>query len=144
MLPVFNSLTLERAFLFGFFFWLGTLMDMTVESWVPVDRLTAEDINRQPGGLVAVVILVLVVAACALAQLWAIRKTGWLLFYLKWYAVGGIVLGILSALPDLQLRLYALLLRRRLSYVCLLTSLFNAVTSVFPSHPASQIKREHC
>lgn len=80
-------------------------MDMTIESWVPIDRLTAEDINEQPGGLVAVIIIVLIIAVCALVQLWTIRKMGWLVFYLKWYAVGGILLGILAALPSLELRM---------------------------------------
>lgn len=105
-LPAFNGLTLERAFVFGFFFWLGCLIDMTIESWLPLDRLTPEDINRQPGGLAAIIVIVLIVAVCALVQLWTIRRTGRLLEFITYYAAGGIVVGIMSALPGLELRIH--------------------------------------
>lgn len=52
-------------------------------------------------------ILIAVFLFCAIVnQLRVIRRTGWFFFYLKWYAVGGAVIGVLSALPGLELRLH--------------------------------------
>jgi len=80
-------------------------MDVTLESWIPIDRLTAHDIKQRPGGLVAVIILVLLIAAIAINQLRLFRKAGLLVTYIRWYALGGVVIGILAALPGLDLRL---------------------------------------
>lgn len=51
-------------------------MDVTLESWIPVDRLTPHDIQQRPGGLVAVIILSLLVAALVINQLRIFRKAG--------------------------------------------------------------------
>lgn len=74
--------------------------------WIPIDRLTASDIQKTPGGLVAVICLVILVVLCVVNQLRIIRRTGWFFFYLKWYAVGGAVIGVLAALPGLEIRLH--------------------------------------
>jgi len=80
-------------------------MDVTLESWIPVDRLTPHDIRQRPGGLVAVIILVLLVVALFINQMRVFRKAGLLLTYIGWYALGAIVIGILASLPGLELRL---------------------------------------
>lgn len=54
----------------------------------------------------AVICLVIFVFLCVVNQLRIIRRTGWFFFYLKWYAVGGAVIGILAALPGLEFRLH--------------------------------------
>lgn len=75
-------------------------------NWIPIDRLTPHDINQQPGGLVAVIVLVIFILLVVVNQLRVIRRTGWFFFYLRWYIVGGVVVGILSALPGLEFRLH--------------------------------------
>ena len=74
--------------------------------WIPINRLTPHDIQQEPGGLVAVIVLVIFLVAVVLNQLRVIRRTGWFFYYLKWYAVGGAVIGVLAALPGLELRLH--------------------------------------
>ncbi|KAI6031620.1 hypothetical protein BKA83DRAFT_4203028 [Pisolithus microcarpus] len=59
-----------------------------------------------PGGLTALVIIVLVVLALVVNQVRVIRKTGWLPWYLGWYVSGGLVALALAFLPGLQFRLH--------------------------------------
>lgn len=128
VLPAFENsgYILERTVWYLAGFWFGTLENISL-SWIPLDRLTPDDISQRPGGLVAVIVLVIFLFCVVVNQLRVIRKTGWFFFYLKWcvrtslpsprldsshrlflrrYIVGGIVLGILAALPTLELRLH--------------------------------------
>jgi hypothetical protein len=104
MLPAFDGLLLERSILFVGPFWVGVMLDRTIETWVNVDRLTASDINKT-GTLPAVIVIGILLAVVVINQFRVYRSTGWLLFYLSWYALGGIVVGVLAALPDLTLRM---------------------------------------
>lgn len=52
--------------------------------WIPLDRLTPHDIQQRPGGLVAVIVLVIFLVGVIVNQLRVIRRTGWFFFYLKW------------------------------------------------------------
>ncbi|KAM0754924.1 hypothetical protein T439DRAFT_297341 [Meredithblackwellia eburnea MCA 4105] len=105
VVPAFEPMVLERTILYLAGFWLGVLVNVSF-SWLPISRLTPHDIQQQPGGLVAVICLAIVLALCVLNQLRVIRRTGWFWFYLKWYAVGGVVIGILCALPNLEFRFH--------------------------------------
>ncbi|GAA6009662.1 uncharacterized protein JCM10292_003882 [Rhodotorula paludigena] len=107
VLPAFENsgYILERTVWYLAGFWFGTLENISL-SWIPLDRLTPDDISQRPGGLVAVIVLVIFLFCVVVNQLRVIRKTGWFFFYLKWYIVGGIVLGILASLPTLELRLH--------------------------------------
>lgn len=82
-MPAFEGAVLERTIWYLAGLWIGVLMNISLD-WIPIDRLTAADIKKQPGGLVAVIVLVLVVVACVINQLRVIRRTGWFFFYLKW------------------------------------------------------------
>ncbi|GAA6022011.1 hypothetical protein JCM11491_005493 [Sporobolomyces phaffii] len=107
VVPAFENsgFILERTVWYLAGFWFGLLNNVSL-AWIPIDRLTPQDIKKEPGGLVAVICLAAFLFFAILNQLRVIRRTGWFFFYLKWYAVGGIVIGILSALPGLQLRLH--------------------------------------
>ncbi|GAA5883322.1 hypothetical protein JCM3774_005242 [Rhodotorula dairenensis] len=96
---------LERTVWYLAGFWVGILMNVSLD-WIPINRLTPHDIQQEPGGLVAVIVLVIFLVAVVLNQLRVIRRTGWFFYYLKWYAVGGAVIGVLAALPGLELRLH--------------------------------------
>jgi len=52
--------------------------------WIPINRLTPSDIKKEPGGLVAVIVLAAFLFFAILNQIRVIRRTGWLFFYLKW------------------------------------------------------------
>lgn len=107
VVPAFENsgFILERTVWYLAGFWLGLLNNVSLE-WIPISRLTPSDIKKEPGGLVAVIVLAAFLFFAILNQLRVIRRTGWFFFYLKWYAVGGVVIGILAALPGLQFRLH--------------------------------------
>ncbi|KAM0790004.1 hypothetical protein ACM66B_005334 [Microbotryomycetes sp. NB124-2] len=104
--PAFEFALLEKTIWYLAGFWFGTLFNISLD-WIPLQRLTAADIQKQPGGLVAVILLVLFLVACIINQIRVIRRTGWFYFYLFWYCVGGGVLAVLgSALPGLEFRMH--------------------------------------
>lgn len=86
-------------------YWTGVLTNLTMDQ-IPIDRLTAADIKQQPGGVLALIIIVLILFVLVVNQIRVIRKTGWLLYYLGWYIVGGLVALVLALLPGLQFRLH--------------------------------------
>ncbi|KAF2744161.1 hypothetical protein M011DRAFT_450097 [Sporormia fimetaria CBS 119925] len=85
--------------------WVGALSNITLEA-IPINRLTPHDIRQQPGALTALIILILVIAAIAIYQAVCFRREGRLPCYLLLYLCFGIGLGILAALPGLQLRIH--------------------------------------
>ncbi|KAK4704548.1 hypothetical protein P7C70_g1654, partial [Phenoliferia sp. Uapishka_3] len=105
VVSAFDGAIIERTIWYLGGFWVGLLINVTL-AWIPIDRLTPHDIKQQPGGLVAVICLAIFLFLVILNQLRVIRRTGWLFFYLKWYIVGGVILGILCALPGLSFRLH--------------------------------------
>jgi len=115
--------------------WVGALGNYTFEQ-IPIQRLTGHDIQQQPGAITALVIIVLILLVIVVYQAWCFRNEGRLLRYLRLYAVVGVALGILAAMPKLNLRIHhyiiALLLlpgtalQTRVSLLCqgLLVGLF--------------------
>lgn len=104
-LPAFSDYPIERAIWYLPAFWAGCLFNV-VTAGIPIDRLVASDIANQPGSLAALIICSLVILALVINQLRVIRKTGWLLLYLRWYALAGLALLVLACLPGLQFRLH--------------------------------------
>lgn len=84
---------------------VGVLENMTFDL-IPIDRLTAADIKAQPGGLTALIIIIIVLICIVVNQVRIIRKTGWLPHYLRWYIFGGLVILVLALLPTLSLRIH--------------------------------------
>lgn len=115
--------------------WVGALNNYTFER-IPISRLTGHDIRQQRGAIVALVIIILVLFAVILYQCWYLRFEGRLSRYLGIYACLGTSLGLLAAVPKLNLRIHhyilALLLlpgtamQTRVSLLCqgLLVGLF--------------------
>ncbi|KAF5323470.1 hypothetical protein D9611_005772 [Ephemerocybe angulata] len=96
---------LESCVLYLSGFWVGVLNNLTFDR-LPLSRLTSSDIGKRAGGVVTLVVLIVVVAVCAINQVLVIRKTGWLPYYVGWYLVGGLVIMVLALLPGLSLRLH--------------------------------------
>lgn len=104
-LPAFANAPFEAMVWYLAPYWAGVLTNLTTAN-IPINQLTADDITQQPGGLTALVIIVLVVVALVVNQVRVIRKTGWLPWYLGWYVSGGLVALALAFLPGLQFRLH--------------------------------------
>ena len=85
--------------------WVGALSNMTLEK-IPIQRLTPHDIKQQPGGVVALVVIVIVLVVVAFFQGWCFRIEGRLPRYLGLYALLGLGLLILMAIPGLDLRIH--------------------------------------
>lgn len=104
-MPTFKDAPLEAMIWYLPPYWVGVLINLTA-SKIPIDRLTAADISQRPGGVIALVIIVLIVFVFVLNQMRVIRKTGWLPWYLGWYVTGGLATLALAFLPGLQFRLH--------------------------------------
>jgi hypothetical protein len=87
----------------GFFF--GALSNYTFD-WIPISRLTAHDLEQQPGAMLALVVILVVLVMIIAGQVYFFWIEGRLLAYL--YLYGLFVLGILVCLviPGVSLRLH--------------------------------------
>ena len=105
VLPAFSKMPIEATILYLGPFWVTVLANLTTER-IPIDRLTAQDITQQRGGLVSFIIILLVLLVIVINQVRVIRKTGWLPYYLGWYTLGGLVTLVFALLPTLNLRIH--------------------------------------
>jgi hypothetical protein len=87
----------------GFFF--GALSNYTFD-WIPIQRLTAHDLEQQPGAKVALAMILVVLVAIIAGQIYYFWLEGRLLRYLALY--GLFVFGILMCLiiPGVSLRIH--------------------------------------
>lgn len=85
--------------------WVGALTNYTLD-FIPISRLTAHDLQQQPGAKAALAIIVIVLFCIVCVQIWFFRQEGRLLKYLKLYILflGSIVIALV--LPDLNLRIH--------------------------------------
>lgn len=84
--------------------WLGCLNNVTFDR-LPIQRLTPHDF-QQPGAILTVSIIFLVITTIAVAQAWTLRLEGRLPYYLKFYTLVGLILLALMAIPGLNVRLH--------------------------------------
>ncbi|KAJ4291757.1 hypothetical protein N0V90_009652 [Kalmusia sp. IMI 367209] len=87
----------------GFFF--GALSNYTFD-WIPIQRLTAHDLEQQPGAKVALAVILVALVAIIAGQIYYFWLEGRLLRYLALY--GLFILGILVCLviPGVSLRIH--------------------------------------
>ncbi|KAJ6519665.1 hypothetical protein C8R45DRAFT_952282 [Mycena sanguinolenta] len=104
-LPAFRKMPIEAMVLYLLPFWVGVLTGETTDR-LPLERLTASDLKKRSGAITTLVVIVIIIAAIALNQIRVFRKTGWLPYYLGWYALGGLITIVLSQLPGLTLRIH--------------------------------------
>lgn len=88
--------------------WVGALDNYTLSPNIPINRLNAHDISQQPGGVLALLIIVGVIALIVVKQVWFFRQEGRLIRYGALYLglVGGVLLCIFLKIWDLNLRLH--------------------------------------
>lgn len=85
--------------------WVGALNNYTFDK-IPIQRLTPHDIQQQPGAVVTLVVIVLVIFAIALGQAWALRLEARMPRYLALYSSFGLGLLLLLAVPGMNLRIH--------------------------------------
>ncbi|KAK0265521.1 hypothetical protein LTS09_000757 [Friedmanniomyces endolithicus] len=85
--------------------WVGALNNETFDR-IPIQRLTAHDIQAQPGAVPALVAVVLTIFSIALAQAWSFRLEGRMPRYLVLYSLFVTAILLMLALPGLNLRIH--------------------------------------
>ncbi|ROV87892.1 hypothetical protein VMCG_10288 [Cytospora schulzeri] len=88
--------------------WVGALDNYTLSPHIPINRLNAHDINQQPGGVLALLIIVFIIFFIVLKQIWFFRQEGRLIPYGKLYLglLGGVLFCLCLKIWDLNLRLH--------------------------------------
>ena len=87
-------------------YWVGALSNLTIERWLPIQRLTPHDIRQQPGAKAALAVIVALVFGIVCQQIYYFRRERRLLRYLLLYGIFILFLTFLSSIPDLQLRIH--------------------------------------
>ena len=97
--------TIERTILWLGGAWVGALNNYTFDH-IPIERLTPHDLHAQPGAVLALIIIVLLLFFIALQQAWFLRQEGRFRKYLGIYTamIAGLLLCV--AIPQLNLRLH--------------------------------------
>ena len=85
--------------------WVGALNNYTFD-FIPIQRLTPHDLAAQPDARLALVLIVLIIFAIALGQIWYLRLEGRFPRYLAIYATFGVVLITCVIIPHLNLRIH--------------------------------------
>ncbi|KAF7575577.1 LCCL domain containing protein [Pyrenophora tritici-repentis] len=95
----------EKALFWLGGFWIGALSNYTFE-WIPISRLTAHDLEQQPGAKVALAIIILILVVIIVGQVYYFWLEGRLVRYLGLY--GLFLLGIIVSvtLPGVNLRIH--------------------------------------
>lgn len=85
--------------------WVGALDNYTL-SFIPIQRLSAHDLNQQPGAKAALSFIIIILVVIAASQVWFFRQEARFVKYIKFYAIVlcGIIIGLV--LPGLNLRIH--------------------------------------
>lgn len=96
---------LEKALLWLGGFWIGALSNYTFD-WIPISRLTAHDLEQQPGAKLALAIIILILILIVAGQIYSFWLEGRLVRYLGLY--GSFLVGIIICLilPGVNLRIH--------------------------------------
>jgi hypothetical protein len=95
----------EKALFWLGGFWIGALSNYTFD-WIPISRLTAHDLEQQPGAKLALAIIVLVLVVIVMGQVYYFWLEGRLLRYLSLYGLFVIGIVICLTIPGLNLRIH--------------------------------------
>ncbi|KAL2256491.1 hypothetical protein VTK26DRAFT_1591 [Humicola hyalothermophila] len=85
--------------------WVGSLTNYTLD-FIPIQRLTGRDLERQPGARAALAIIVIILAVIVTIQVWFFRQEARLIRFLQLYLILGLGLLVLGVIPDLHLRIH--------------------------------------
>ncbi|KYK56785.1 LCCL domain containing protein [Drechmeria coniospora] len=85
--------------------WVGALTNYTLD-FIPIQRLTAHDLNQQPGAKAALSIIIVILVVIVATQIWFFRMEGRFIKYMKLYALFALAIIIALVLPTLHLRIH--------------------------------------
>ncbi|KAK4160108.1 hypothetical protein QBC43DRAFT_246115 [Cladorrhinum sp. PSN259] len=97
---------LEKSLLWVGAFWVGALVNSTIEPMIPLARLTKHDLEQQPGAVVGLVVIVGVILGVAVLQAYHFWREGRFRRYIIFYIGLILGLGLLAMLPGLELRIH--------------------------------------
>lgn len=117
-----GSGVVEKAIFFLGGLWIGALNNLTFEILIPINRLTARDLNTQRGAKAALAIVCIFLFCCAILQIYHLRLSGQLPKMLGLYSIFGISLGLLAAIPGNSLRIHHYILALLLLPGCRVTT----------------------
>lgn len=102
------SAQVEKTVLWLGMCWVGALDNYTLSPNIPISRLNAHDIKQQPGGVLALIVIVCVIFFIVLKQIWFFRQEARLISYGKLYLgfLGAILFCLFLGVWDLNLRLH--------------------------------------
>jgi hypothetical protein len=86
-------------------YWVGVLENYVFAN-LPIDRLTIEDLNRQEGAWLALIIIVVFLVVVGIGQAYVIWRAGKLVPYLSFYTLVLTGLTLLTLIPKETLRLH--------------------------------------
>ncbi|KAF1843443.1 uncharacterized protein K460DRAFT_368343 [Cucurbitaria berberidis CBS 394.84] len=95
----------EKALFWLGGFWIGALSNYTFE-WIPISRLTAHDLDQQPGAKFALAMIILFLATIIAGQVYYFWLEGRLLRYIGLYGlfISGIIVCLM--IPGVNLRIH--------------------------------------
>lgn len=96
---------LEKTVLWLGGFWIGALSNYTFD-WIPISRLTAHDLQQQPGAKLALAIIIVLLFVIILGQIYCFWIEARLLRYLSLYGLFVLSILICLVIPGLNLRIH--------------------------------------
>ncbi len=85
--------------------WFGALENYTLDH-IPIRRLTPSDLRSQPGAVLALTIIVVLIFSIAVGQIYYLRREGRLIRYIKVYACMAGFLVCAAVIPSVRLRIH--------------------------------------
>lgn len=95
----------EKVLLWLGGFWFGALSNYTLD-WIPINRLTAHDLEQQPGAKVALAVIILILILIVCQQVYSFWLERRVLRYLALYGLFILAIIFFVAIPDLDLRIH--------------------------------------
>jgi hypothetical protein len=95
----------EKAIFWLGGFWIGALSNYTFD-WIPISRLTAHDLEQQPGAKIALAAIIVVLAVIIVGQVYYFWLEGRLLRYLGLYGIFVTSILICLVIPGVNLRIH--------------------------------------
>jgi hypothetical protein len=85
--------------------WVGALTNYTFD-WIPIQRLTKHDLEAQPGARAALAMIIILLVAIVVSQIYFFQREGRLVRYLGIYGIFLAAIIVSLALPGLNLRIH--------------------------------------
>jgi hypothetical protein len=95
----------EKALFWLGGFWFGALSNYTFD-WIPISRLTAHDLQQQPGAKLALAIIILILLCVIIGQAYCFWLEGRLLRYLGLYGIFISAILFCLLIPGVNLRIH--------------------------------------